>query len=46
MQPEEKWGPLSPGVRQQLEALPTERIQESLRRVLTAASLRELGLEE
>jgi hypothetical protein len=45
IQLEEKWGPLSPALRQQLEGLPSERIQELLRRVLSASSLQELGLE-
>jgi hypothetical protein len=43
---EVRFGPLSPPVRQRLEAWPTDRLVELGQALLQAQSLRELGLEE
>ncbi len=43
---EKRFGPLSVGVQQRLAALPLERVQQISDALLTAKSLRELGLED
>jgi hypothetical protein len=45
IQLEARFGPLGQRVREQVYSLPVERLGELGRTVLTAASLRELGLE-
>jgi hypothetical protein len=42
---EERFGPLSSGVRQQLQRLPAERLTELLRALVKAESLQELGID-
>ena len=42
---EEKFGPLSPGVIERLNGMSREAIEQVLRAVIKASSLRELGLE-
>ncbi len=46
IQLEERFGPLSAAVRERLENLPQDRLRELIRKIVTAKSLRELGLEE
>jgi len=43
---EERFGPLSLGVQEQVQTLSAERLVEIGRALLKATSLRELGLEE
>ncbi len=43
---EERFGPLSASVRQKLENWPADRVGELIRKVLTANSLDELGLDD
>jgi hypothetical protein len=45
MQLERRFGPLTPEVRQRLEGLTLEQVQTTLLNLLTAGSLKELGLE-
>ena len=46
LQLEQQFGPLSPQVRERLESLPTERLDELTCSVLQAKSLQELGLAD
>jgi hypothetical protein len=43
---EAKFGPLAPGVAEKIQQLPTDRLRALQKALLTAASLRELGLED
>ena len=43
---EERFGPLSASVREKLQNWPADRLGELIRKVLTAKSLADLGLEE
>jgi uncharacterized protein DUF4351 len=43
---EKRFGPLTELVRQRVDALEPKRVEEILDKILTAASLRELGLED
>ncbi len=43
---EDRFGPLSPSVRERLQQWPADRLPELRRAVVTAQSLRDLGLEE
>jgi hypothetical protein len=46
LQLEEKFGPLSPEVRQRVEALPPDELRQLLRNFVKAQSLKDLRLEE
>ncbi len=43
---EERFGPLSASAREKLESLPADRLRELIRKIVTAKSLNELGLDE
>jgi hypothetical protein len=46
VQLEHRFGPLTPAVRERLQRLPIKRIRELLLEVLTAPSLKAMGLED